>query len=83
MVVNINGETSESKQLEIQIKLIYAKLCGKGRRTRDSDIERSYSNSDSDSEDGDIKLFGLLACEIDIDTVPRVEVVYMYGPVVR
>ena len=81
MVVNINGETSESKPLEIQIKLIYAKLCGKGRRTRDSDIERSYSNSDS--EDGDIKLFGLLACEIDIDTVPRVEVVYMYGPVVR
>ena len=56
-------------------------MCGKGGRTSDIDVEKS--DSDSDSEDDDIELFGLLTCEIDIDAVPRIEVVYMYGPVVR
>ena len=64
-------------------------MCRKGGRTSDSDIEKSDSNSDSDSdsysnsEDDDIEGFDGFADETDIDTIPRVEVLQMYGLVVH
>ena len=56
-------------------------MCGKGGRTSDINVEKS--DSDSDSEAGDIGGFDGFADEINIDTIPRVEVLYMYGIVVH
>ena len=71
--MNVNRETSESRDKETIIKSIYAKLCEKDGRTCDSDTERL--SIDSDSEDDGIDEFDGFVGDIDIATVTRVEVV--------
>ena len=53
-IVNSNRETANSKELEIKLKSIYAKLYGKGKGTYAVDDETH--NIDSDSKDSGLSV---------------------------
>ena len=59
-IVNSNRETAKSKKLEIKLKSIYAKLCGKGKEAYNSDEKRQ--DIDSDSKNDDLK--GLMVLQV-------------------
>ena len=72
-IVISNREISKSKESEIRLKSIYAKLCGKGKGTYDVDDETHAI--DSDSEDDDIGGFDGFAGDIKINNVSQIEAV--------
>ena len=49
-IVNSNREIAKSKELEIKMKSIYAKLCGRGKGTYDGDEERQHIDSGSNDD---------------------------------
>ena len=79
MIVKTYREKSGTKEIEIQIHSIYAKLWSNGRRTCDNGVERSYI--DSDNKDDDIEDVDGFAGEIDINAAPCVGVFKIYRPV--
>ena len=72
-IVISSREISKSKELEIDLKLIYAKLCGKGKKNHDGD-EGTHDIS-SDSEDDDIEGFDCFAWDLSIKNVTQIEAV--------
>ena len=72
-IVKSYKEIAKSKELEIELKSIYAKLCGKGKGTYDGNEETN--NIDSDSEDDGIEGLDGFAWDININNVSRIETV--------
>ena len=70
-IIISNRGISKRKELENELKSIYAKLCGKGKGIYDGDEETQ--DIDSDGEDGDIEEFDNFAEYININNVSQIE----------
>ena len=70
-IVNSNREIAESKELEIKLKSIDAKLCGKGKVLYNGRVERQ--DSDSDSDDNDIESVDVFPGDLNIHSFLYIE----------
>ena len=72
MVISNRG-IDKSKELEIELKSIDAKLCGKGKGAYNDDDEAQHT--DSDNEDGVIEGFDGFTGDINIQHISQIEAV--------